>query len=452
MTGNIWNSTTQAISAFYDNYTPASGEWVHAAIGWDGTYITCYINGIPNTVTLYSGPRTSPGLSGCGPLFVGGSDHNNLECKLALLRGWDQYNPLSSVGHQFITFIPERFPFRYALYNGTLMPCDFFCDYTAPAGTTCLDTSPAGCNSGPAWRTLHHGTPGNDYGNAGAVAEQPLSSVVGSGVPGYDPPWMSNPLPSWVLDSVCPLNIALGSSPAPTGSVLTPRSVPSGARIYDSFQRANQTFAFQTNPSLGNTEGGSLGPLAWNQGGFSTAAAPNQCFWGILAGQALPLGMGFLVAWVNTGSATQDLRITRSTFYQGTPGAQAFACNPGATGLAFRVQDASDYWAFVWQPSADSVGPNGSGSWVLDSVVSGTVTVVATGSVTLGADASLRVTASGSTITCYHGTDGVPGAWTQLAQVTNSTLSSATGAGITTTWSPTTYLNSLARYQNFTCF
>ena len=60
---------------------------------------------------------------------------------------------------------------------------------------------------------------------------------------------------------------------------------------------------------------------------------------------------------------------------------------------------------------------------MLDSVVSGTVTVVATGSVTLGADASLRVTASGSTITCYHGTDGVPGAWTQLAQVTNSTLS-----------------------------
>ena len=79
------------------------------------------------------------------------------------------------------TFIPERFPFRYALYNGTLMPCDFFCDYTAPAGTTCLDTSPAGCNSGPAWRTLHHGTLGNDYGNAGAVAEQPLSERRGIG-------------------------------------------------------------------------------------------------------------------------------------------------------------------------------------------------------------------------------------------------------------------------------
>ena len=62
---------------------------------------------------LWSGPRTSPGASACGPLFVGGSDHSNLGAKLAFIRGWDQYNPLA--GSPWNPFIPERFPFRYAL-------------------------------------------------------------------------------------------------------------------------------------------------------------------------------------------------------------------------------------------------------------------------------------------------------------------------------------------------
>ena len=250
------------------------------------------------------------------------------------------------------------------------------------------------------------------------------------------------------------MNIVLGYSPAPTGTVLTPRAVPSGAKVFDSFQRANQTFAFQTNPTLGSTEGGSLGPLAWSQGsgGSYGAGSPNYCSWGILGGMAIPLPGGCTTAWVNTGSATQDVRITRSIFQQGTSGAQGFCTSTGAVALAFRVQDASDYWGFCVTPTSYSVGPQGSFYWSLFNMVAGTITSLGGGTVSLGANPSLRITANGTTITAYYGTDGVPGTWTQLAQVTSSVLETATGAGITTTYGGSSFLNNLARYSNFTCF
>ena len=133
-----------------------------------------YVNGVPTTYMLFDGPRNSPGLAGCGPLFVGGSDHVNLNAKVAFIRGWDQYNPIAS--NPLGIFIPERFPYRYAQTSaGTVVPCDFYCDYTAPAGSICLDTSPAGYNSGLGYRTHHHGVLGNDLGNNGALTEWPLN-------------------------------------------------------------------------------------------------------------------------------------------------------------------------------------------------------------------------------------------------------------------------------------
>ena len=262
MTGNLWNGT--AITQFYDSYSVASGEWIHIALGWDGTYVTMYCNGIVTFYMLWSGPRTSPGASACGPLFVGGSDHSNLGAKLAFIRGWDQYNPLA--GSPWNPFIPERSPsampspaqapLSLATSSATTRPPPGARAWTPPRPAT---TASAGS------RTLHHGTLGNDLGNNGVITEWPLQAA-SAGAPTYYPPWMFNPLPSWVIDSGSPMNVAIGSSPAPTGTVMTPRTVPSGAKVFDSFQRANQTFAFQTNPSLGSTEGGSLGPLVWSQG------------------------------------------------------------------------------------------------------------------------------------------------------------------------------------------
>ena len=297
ISGNIWNGT--ALQSYNDTYAPAPGEWVHVALGWDGTYLYMYVNGIINTYMLFSGPRLSPGLSGCGPLFVGGSDHLNLTANLAFLRGWDQYNPIAATGNSFAAFIPDRFPYRYSLSpTGILTPCDFYCDYTAPAGMTCLDTSPAGYNSGLGYRTFHHGVLGNDLGTSGALTEWPLFEA-GTSAPYYLPPWTQSPVPSWVVDPVCPLNVCLGLSPAPAGTILTPLAVPSGAKVFDSFQRPNQTFAFQANPTLGSTEGGSMGPQVWSQGsgGPYGAGSPNYCSWGILAGQAVPLCIGCSTAW-----------------------------------------------------------------------------------------------------------------------------------------------------------
>ena len=116
------------------------------------------------------------------------------------------------------------------------------------------------------------------------------------------------------------------------------------------------------------------------------------------------------------------------------------------------MQDASNYWGICVTPTSYSVGPQGSYYYTLFNIVAGTVTNLQSATVALGAAASLRLTASGTTITAYYGTDGVPGTWTQLAQTTSSTLETATGAGITTGYAPTIFLNVQARFNNFTAF
>jgi hypothetical protein len=225
---------------------------------------------------------------------------------------------------------------------------------------------------------------------------------------------------SWVSDPTCPYGQAVGST-LPAEAIPSPGTVPGSALAFDSFGRRNQTLAFQSAPTLGSTEGGSLGPLPWQVGRATD--------WGILGGAAVQLGtQANAVAWVNVGTANQDIRVTNRRGGFQTRG----------TGIAFRVQDASNFWyAFAY-------GDPGTSLIFYGNVVGGVVNNISSVNPGTAWD-TLRVLCNGTTITIYADA-------TQQVQLTGqTTLQTATGAGLAG-GHQAIYVHSLYRYRNWTVF
>lgn len=384
-------------------YQPAIGEWVHGAIGWDGATVYLYANGVPESQFAWAGPRQSVGRSAAGGYFyVGGPDHSNNGYDVAFIRGWDRgYSPISS---PLNAFRPQRLP-GHVEVNGALagLP-DFACDYTQPHGGFLLDTSPRGVSTtaDATDRQFHHGHIYNNHQSGPYV---------------YNDGYHMRPypaLPQMVVDASCPWRRACGTHPLPAESIPSPASVPPGAKAYDSFGRRNQTFAFQDVPSLGSTEGGSLGVLPWSVGIPSTQTATQTAPFGILGGKAVYLELPPGSAWVETGSATQDIRATREAPANGTD---------GHCGVSFRQTDASNYWAaFAWNfllTKRIYLGYVSGGTWTQVDMQNQPNTTWT----------KLRVTASGTTIRVYVD-DGGSG-WTQIgSDTTSSQFQTATKAGM----------------------
>lgn len=227
-----------------------------------------------------------------------------------------------------------------------------------------------------------------------------------------------DPKSSWLIDATCPYSQPVGSA-APAENIPSPGGVPGGALAFDSFGRRNQTWAFQAVPTLGSTEGGSLGVLAWQVSAAGT--------WGILQGAAVYLGTAAnAVAWVPVGTGDQDIKVTN----------RRGANQIGACGIAFRVQDASNFWfAYTYADPTNNVVYYGY-------MLAGVMTVV--GSFNPGTTwNTLRVLCHTTTITIY--TDV-----TQGVQLTGqTTLQSAQGAGLAGAHQAF-YVTSLARNRNFT--
>lgn len=422
VTGNVWNGT--AITSFGGSYQPSDDEWQHIAVHWNGSSIYTYVNGIADGRTAFAGPRMSAGTGADGVLYVGGSDHSVWSGDIAFLRGWDRIDPRPD--HPAFPFIPERHPMRWANAAGDDVPCEFYCDYTSCAGgMTLLDTSPAGVDSGLGYRQFHHG-----------VIYNP--TPLGAEEFAFTPVQRSGPvLPEWVADPTCPLGRAAGDTTAPGGATYTPPATPSGCLAFDSFSRANQTLAFQAAPTLGSTEAGSLGPLAWQVGilgGYETSGA-----FGILGGMAAPTNIGYMAAWVPLGTAAQDVRVKRLK-------SSAFL---GATGIALRVADAANYHAVWYEPTNSSAGTIVV-TKVTGTVGSPTLTNVATLSSVTDDFTHLRAKFVGTTITVYKG-DGTT--WTQVGSpiTGQSTGSTNQDAGITNN-SGSANWTSLIRWDDFAAF
>lgn len=261
VTGNVTTGTSTPISFGTDDGLVA-GEWGHIAVSCDGTNLVAYLNGVPGGLVQYTySTRSTDGNGGQGNLWVGGSGHSSYGGSIAMIRGFEGvspiYNPNNGDGanNMLVAFRPEtRFSAQsqkrgYALTTDRVF-ASFLADYTVPT-TVVADYSPVGYNGGlhpgQLWAT---GTGGDSLLNQGF---------------GYNPTQSNYPVPSYVVDTTAPTAARTTAPTVPTSATLTPPATPGSAKIFDSFSRANQTFAFDTiTPTLGSTEAGSLGVKAWH--------------------------------------------------------------------------------------------------------------------------------------------------------------------------------------------
>jgi hypothetical protein len=218
--GNIWKGNNQAV-AFESDEGPASNEWGHYAIGWDGQSIVIYYNGVPVGKTPFTGPRQTLGSdSGAGNLFIGGSDHQNLIGRIAQVRGYENNNPRA--GSPESSFTPKTLFSR----DGQFLSC-----YFRPSNRV-ADLSPTGYGG-----TSHPGT---------------LCGVLFGSSSGCD----NCRLPKYVLDASAP-NFADTTNP---GRIIAPFDTPAaptpGSLVFDSFSRANSTYILNGAGGLGTSETG----------------------------------------------------------------------------------------------------------------------------------------------------------------------------------------------------
>jgi len=206
--------------------------------------------------------------------------------------------------------------------------------------------------------------------------------------------------------------------------VSSPAPAPAGAMVWDSFSRHNQTHLRQLHPTLGSTEGGSLGPLPWHTGYTYYAGRPAQ--WGVLNQRAVYLDYMQGIAWVDFPSSDQKACVTRFA----APG------NPGDTSLVLRVLDEHNfrYFATMFGNVYAFQTVNGvTGIWP-DNGASPAASLPSNWS-------KLCVTAEGTTITVTADTTVV------LVQSGQTTLQTATGLGMLGTLNSYT-ASSLARWDN----
>jgi concanavalin A-like lectin/glucanase superfamily protein len=369
LAGNVWNGV--ANTSFTSDDGPAPGEWGHIAVGWDGTNIITYFDGVPVGEVAFVGPRREIGGSdGGGRLLIGGSDHQNFIGRISQVRGFENSNPHESVngnGASMAAFAPQTI-FETA---GTLLS-----SFTRPT-LLVADRS------------------GNNY--VGHVR----STVCG--IP-YD--CTNDPLPQFVIDSTAP-----SARPfQPATLVAYPANVPAGARVFDSFSRPNSTYAFDNVGGLDMTEGGTAGRHPWQYSQAENGLLP----FGILNGRAVVLANSPSAAWVSTGDgpADLDIRVDRRPGPSGGTGI--------ATGLVFRSRDSGAFfYAYTTGDSAATqaltVGyVNGAATGLLiagapmpASWLTLRVVTLASGSIQVYADSTLLY----STITSVLATEKNAGLW-----------------------------------------
>lgn len=360
-TGNVWDGT--ASHSFSGAYTAQNGEHLHYRVMWDGTTIWVLINGIVVGSFAFAGPRRAQ----YGDLLIGGSDHSNWQGCIVQERAWEGQAPHTP----------------WIGYNNPLTERHFL-DRTTSSGplaqfvTNYLDNADVFPDLGDGFAgELHPGAIRGAYN--------------GFGFEGLAPH------PQRVVDPTAPfgnqMNVARTRTPAAAVAV------PTGAKIWDSYGGPDTNWAWVATPSLGNTEGGSLGVKTW---------AHTAGYWARFDGSAV-CGFFYDFARVATNSADMDVRVGRLV-----DAAKGFYY----VSAAARIKaDRSTGWA-AYTTSATTVAlfrPDGTqaGSWT-----PGTTTWT-----------HLRLLTAGTTITVYTGTS-TEGPWTQIGQVTGETANQAeVGAG-----------------------
>lgn len=369
VTGNVYGDA--GLNSFASPETLPLGYWAHLAVGWDGSNIMLWVNGVMSAVAAYTSAYTvNPG--GNDPeLFIGGSDHNNFNGNIAQLR---MYGPGNGKCRFTSDFTPELY-FRPTYLAGGTTPAraEFVVHYTTPE-TIYVDRG-AGFQG-----ELHDGVMESVQGVGSAEA---TSSYVGLSLPTFQKG-----------------NITTGQY------VPTPPATPAGALVFDSFSRRDQNSVAPTSLitgyyTLGQTEAGSLGPLTWTlpNGSAATSGA------GILNGKAFIVNNASGNV-VETSTQNVDVRVDRGV-----------VSASGRTGLLVRYKDANDFYFVLGQDELISVYKHEGG------VITG-VTQAVTGGWT-----TLRAVANGTSFKVYTGT-ATEGAFTEQISFTCTNVAGATKAGI----------------------
>jgi hypothetical protein len=270
LAGNLFDLTTNSPTSFGTDETVPVNQWCHIAIGWDGQKIVLFLDGIPSSVVPYTGNRMTHSGGGAGILFIGGSDHSNFNGKIARVRGFEGVLPMDSLLN---SFTPEKY-FRstYLKSDGEIVTASFLADYSVPAKTY----------------------PDLSLGYRGANHIGILSRGEDFGFFGYKPDYSTN-LPNWTSESIT----------NPTYQASSPVSIPSGAIVYDSFNRANST-------PLSGTIGLGIADKSFDNQKLSRrwrGTFLNQ--WAVFSERAVNLGQYPNPVWLETGTANMDVRATR---------------------------------------------------------------------------------------------------------------------------------------------
>lgn len=407
VTGNMWDGNTPLVTFGSDDTTDQT-EWAHHAVGWDGSYIYYWIDGLLCGVVAYTRARRAQ----YGQLYVAGSDHQNFTGKLSQLRGFEDSFPTTQ---PHLGFVPERYLSPFDQLGNT---ASFLANYMVPGQVIIPDLSD-GYNG-----RVHPGAIHAGPNLSGHIA---ISSGAFAGVP--EVPGR----PSWEVDATAPFDVA--AAVVPTGAIAAIPALPAGADTYDSYNRAKQNNNMVA-PTLGTTDArASLGAQTWLYG---LTGDGRESRWGIANGRAVCLfaqGAAREIAWVPRTAAGpgMDVRVDRR-------GGATYGTHD--TGLAIRVANNLNHYAVVTRGDASPTGATVSVYKNLAgnlSVLGSTLACPATEWTTLRA-----VMPTGSNVLTVY-VDDLGSGWTQIGQLTGLTdHSTAKGAG-----NANYHLSTLARHDNF---
>jgi hypothetical protein len=407
----LWSGTS-GNATFYDGAAlqivpfgsddpPPEGVMSHVAVGliadaYGNNWIATWQNGVPTGLHLVPGgaipwPSMTAGV-GSGVLYIGGSDHSNFVGDIAMIRAFDSTAP---VGWAFAQpFYPMRF---FNADDGAGTAASFLTSYIAPVVGIYPDLSRGYAGGYPT---------ANTHPGFVATVDSQLDGTGNTQPPIY-------PLPQVVYVHNAPFDPNYVDAPPNRG--YTPKAVPMGAKIYDSFSRPDQEYAHVGHPTPGSTEGGSLGPLPWHaafiDGGTNLFAYPL----GIYNRSMVAFSTVPLCATVQGDSGDVDERIMRRPALGTT--------SSGAIGMCFRMASDTSGWAVFYDNLTGTAGATADSTLYLFRYDGGARTIVAAvGIPPLASWSLLRVVTAGSSIKVY--TDA-----TLQIDATDATYQTAKGIG-----------------------
>lgn len=246
--------------------------WAHISLGYYNGFVTVYINGIPCKKFAKTDGRKSNEEYEVDA-YIGGSNHSNYKGLIKWIRIFENQNPIHRNYSSNEVIRAELYPRSFYIANtGNISAVEdgfnanFLLDFSTPKDV--ITDESIGLDG------IRHSASRNREASVARLAEARTNLDY---------------LPQWEAVTV--------TRPPNT---LVPKTVPASALIFDSFSRQDKNYLWDTALGLGNTEGGSLGVLAW-------VGAEN---FGIFNGRAYSASGGGAFPLVNAGTAFQKVSLT----------------------------------------------------------------------------------------------------------------------------------------------